>query len=86
MTDDIRYKIMGMSSAASDVLWQLFRNGPTWDGDITSKDGRGDLFRAKLAARVEGWSYLTAEGMELAVRVHLMGDRKERWDRKRRAL
>jgi hypothetical protein len=81
---DIREKVTGMTSAASEVMWQLFCNGPTWDGDICCKSGRGELFRAGLAARVEGWSYLTAEGMELAVLIYLMGDRKERWYRERR--
>jgi hypothetical protein len=81
---DIRDVVRGMSSSAHEVMWQLFCYGPTWDGDVCSKTGRGELFRANLAARVEGWSYLTADGMELAVRVHLMGDRKEWWDRQRR--
>jgi hypothetical protein len=81
---ELEDKMRGMSSSAHEVMWQLFKNGPTWDGDIVSKSGRGELFKASLASRVEGWSYLTAEGMELAVRVFLMGDRKERWDREQR--
>jgi hypothetical protein len=77
-------KVMGIDSAAREVLWQLFKNGPTWDGDIASKSGRGELFRRGYAARVNGWSYLTEEGMKLSLDPFLMGDRKEIWDRERR--
>lgn len=50
-----------------EVLWQLFRNGPTWDGNIVSKAARDALFRLGLAARENGWSYLTREGVEAAL-------------------
>lgn len=64
------------SSASIEVLWQLFLNGPTWDGDICSKSGRGELFEAQLASRVNGWSFLTKEGIEMALSGGY-GDRKE---------
>lgn len=59
--------ITPMTSAQIDVLWQLFRNGPTWDGDIVSKQGRDDLVRLNLVFRVDGWASLTKDGVGLAV-------------------
>jgi hypothetical protein len=76
--------IFGMSPNAKEVLWQLFRNGPTHDGDICTKAGRGELFDLGYASRVNGWSYLTQKGMEIAVCNLLFGDRKESWDNERR--
>jgi hypothetical protein len=61
------FKIKPLSSAAVDVLEQLFVKGPTWDGYITSKAGRGDLVDAGLAFHENGWASLTAEGIRLAV-------------------
>lgn len=59
--------LMPLSSSAREVLHQLFINGPTWDGDIVSKPGRGDLFKRGLSDRVQGFAFLTRAGMELAV-------------------
>lgn len=69
---------------AMEVLWQLFRDGPTWDGNICSKAGRGDLFDIGYASRVNGWSFITAEGMEFAVRVADFGGKKDAEESKRR--
>lgn len=51
-----------------EVMEQLFFFGPTWDGNIVSKSGRDQLFDLKLASRVEGYSFLTADGIRLALR------------------
>lgn len=51
----------------NEVLMQLFVNGPTWDGNIISKPDRDALFDAGLADRWEGWSYLTLEGLKVAI-------------------
>lgn len=76
---------MPLTGAEADVLAQLFLNGPTWDGDITSKSGRDCLFAYGLANRVEGWSYITRKGLEAAIAANL--DRtKERRERERNAL
>ena len=82
----IQDTIYGLSSAGREVLWQLFKNGPTWDGDIASKSGRGELFDLRYADRVNGWSFLTKKGIEFALDRMVMGDRKERWDRERRRV
>lgn len=64
-----------------EVLEQLFTFGPTWDGNIVSKSGRDQLFNLKLASRVEGYSFLTAAGIRLALSNRL--DRKKE-DKRRR--
>ena len=51
----------------SEVLMQLFVQGPTWDGNIVSKSERNALVVAGLAERWNGWNQLTAEGLEAAV-------------------
>ena len=50
-----------------EVLWQLFRNGPTWDGNIVSKPDRDELIKLGLVARENGWAYLTRDGIEDAL-------------------
>lgn len=56
-----------LSSAAISVLGQLYVNGPTWDGNITSKAGRGELCHAGLAWHEYGYASLTPEGVRTAV-------------------
>lgn len=68
---------------ARECLLQLFVHGPTWDGNIVSKAGRGELFARGYATRSNGWSGLTTAGLELAVAIGL-GDEKETRDNKRR--
>ncbi len=57
----------GLSSSAIEVLGQLFVKGPTWDGNIVSKAGRGELCQAGLAFHAYGWASLTAEGIRTAI-------------------
>jgi hypothetical protein len=61
------FKVEPLSSAAVDVLGQLYVNGPTWDGNVSSKAGRGDLIRAGLAWHEHGYASLTPEGLRTAV-------------------
>lgn len=82
---DVRDKIFGMSGAAREVMRCLFINGPTWDGNIPSKAGRGDLFDLGYADRVNGWSFLTKVGMDFAVNRMMLGEEKERRENESRA-
>lgn len=61
------FKAEPLSSAAKDVLGQLFLNGPTWDGNLVSKDGRGELCEIGLAFHANGFASLTAEGVRVAI-------------------
>lgn len=80
---DVNKMIKPLSGCARDVLYQLVMNGPTWDGNITSKAGRGDLFDLGLAERVNGWTFITRAGAETAEAAGMFTER-ERRDRKRR--
>lgn len=62
--------IKPLSSSAIAVLHQLFVQGPTWDGNIVSKSGRGELYRVGYCDRVQGFAFLTKEGMMLAVSLY----------------
>lgn len=57
----------GLDGAEWEVLWCLFRNGATWDGNIPSKSGRGRLISQGLAHRENGWTVLTVDGFRAAV-------------------
>lgn len=56
-----------LSGGEFDTLWCLFRNGPTWDGNIPSKAGRDDLYERGLIDRHDGWQWLTREGVMLSL-------------------
>jgi hypothetical protein len=51
----------------SDVLMQLFVQGPTWDGNLISKTERDNLVAVGMVDRWNGWNFLTQEGVEAAV-------------------
>lgn len=52
---------------ARECLLQLFISGPTWDGYVVSKSGRDELIKHEYAARSNGWAFLTASGIDLAL-------------------
>jgi hypothetical protein len=62
----MEFKANTLSSAAVEVIGQLFTNGPTWDGNIVSKSGPGELFAVGLASRVDGFWFLTEDGVHAA--------------------
>jgi hypothetical protein len=55
-----------LSSGAIAVLGQLWKCGPTWDGNIISKAARGELVKAGLAFHAHGYASLTPDGVLLA--------------------
>lgn len=59
-----------LSPSAIEMLHQLFKTGPTWDGNVISKAGRGELVKAGLAFHVSGFASLTEEGVRLAASVY----------------
>ena len=78
-----------LSSSAIEVLGQLFVKGPTWDGNISSKSGRGELVTYGLALHEGGWAFLTSEGVRVAIewdRNILKGWHDQRWYRKQQCL
>lgn len=81
------FEINCLSSSAIDMLGQLYVSGPTWDGNVSSKVGRGELVRAGLAFHEHGYASLTPEGVRVAVewdRKDLARRRDQRWIEKLR--
>lgn len=64
-----------------EVVKCLFFHGPTWDGNIPSKQGRNDLCGMGLAHHEFGFAWLTREGVEYAVKTLQMDRAKEKWER-----
>lgn len=56
-----------LSSAAQEVMMQLFVTGPAWDGHVVSKQGRSELVTAGYAERFNGWQQLTIKGLAVAI-------------------
>ena len=81
---DSRDTIFGMGSAAREVMRCLFLQGPTWDGDIPSKAGRGELIANGYAKHGYGYAWLTDIGVEFAITSMLLGEEKDRWNNRRR--
>lgn len=77
--------IRALSSAAVEVMGQLFIGGPAWDGNVVSKSGRDDLVEMGFAERWNGWQWLTREGIEVAVTSDI-GKRNDRWRKKASGL
>ena len=76
-----------LSSAAIEVLGQLFISGPKWDGNVVSKSGRTELVEAGLAFRTDGFQSLTAEGIKMALEIDISAWREPfrvQWMKKRR--
>lgn len=76
-----------LSPSAVAMLGQLYVSGPTWDGNVLSKPGRGELIRAGLAFHEYGYASLTPEGVRLAAEWaiwDLRARNEERWIEKRR--
>jgi hypothetical protein len=77
---------VALSSSAADVLRCLFFHGPTWDGNVPSKQGRDELVRMGLAQRGSGWQWLTGPGMDAAfgAGIHREKEQRESREQKRR--
>ena len=58
-----------LTGAEKDTLIALVEQGPLWDGDVPSKQGRDSLVQRGLAARVvvkgeDGWQAATYAGRD----------------------
>jgi hypothetical protein len=71
---------VSFSSAEHDVIRQLFFQGPTWDGDIVSKQARDSLCQRSLAHHEFGYAWLTRDGVEIAIHVMRFDRAKEKWE------
>lgn len=57
---------LALSPNAIEMLAQLYAYGPTWDGNVATKVGRGELVHAGLAFHAHGYASLTSEGVRVA--------------------
>lgn len=73
-----------LSGGARETMRCLFFHGPTGDGDIPSKMGRGELCGAGYAEHQSGFAFLTSAGLEAAIGLGLDRE-KEKWQRWRGA-
>jgi hypothetical protein len=72
-------KLPTFTRCHEETLWQLFKNGPTWDGNMISKSHRSDLTDMGYADRGDGWNWLTTEGVLLCLELGMgRDDRKQR--------
>lgn len=78
--------MIALPGNAAETLRCLFFHGPTWDGNVPSKSGRDELVDMKLAARGNGWQWLTKAGIDacFAAGIHNEKDRRESRERMRR--
>lgn len=79
------FEVKPLSRSAVEMLGQLYANGPTWDGNVCSKQGRAELIQAGLAWHEHGYASLNPEGVKLAVEWDINDIRgHDRWLKKRR--
>jgi len=62
-----------MMTPEIDQLLQFCR-GPVWDGNVIGKTQRDRLIEHGLVERVNGWSFLTKEGVMLCVTLQLLNE------------
>jgi len=68
-------------ASVHDAIWQMFRDGPIWDGNLVCKTSARWLQQHGYAAKSSGFNVLTIAGVDLAVSLG-MDRRKEREARK----
>lgn len=71
---------LAMPRGVHEALWQMFKDGPIWDGNLVDKEARKWLKTQGYAERSSGFNFLTAMGVDLAVSLG-MDRRKEKEDR-----
>lgn len=47
----------------NEVLWQLFMDGPVWDGDLISKADRDECSAKGWVFQYRGWNFVTPLGV-----------------------
>lgn len=72
-----------LSSGAYETMWCLFYHGPTWTGNLPSKQGALELHRRGLGMLHQGWWFLTDDGHRSALTAD-MGARKDKQSRRTR--
>lgn len=69
-----------MPSGVHEAVRQMFLDGPVWDGNLVCKTSRTWLVSQGYAERSDGYNFLTAAGVALAVSLgHNKTGRKSAW-------
>ena len=66
--------IKDMPSGVREALWQMFKDGPVWDGNLVDKESRSWLVGNGFAFKAAGYNALTPSGVEMAVSLGMRGD------------
>ena len=61
-----------LTATQLECLWQLRLT--VWDGYLISKTGRDELVDLGLVERLQGWQFITREGMAVLDVYRLLGD------------
>ena len=69
--------MIDMPCGVHEALWQMFKDGPVWDGNLVDKEARKWLKAQGYADQSSGFNFLTAFGVDLAVSLG-MDRRKEK--------
>ncbi|CAH2606222.1 conserved protein of unknown function (plasmid) [Rhodovastum atsumiense] len=69
-----------LTQHAAETLRCLFMNGPLFDWNIPSEQGRHELERCGLAVRFAGWTGLTESGLILSVALGLHIEKDARFN------
>ena len=71
-----------MRSGVYVALWQMFSDGPVWDGDLVCKTSRKWLVKNGFAEQSSGFNFLTAHGVDMAVCLEMDCRKRLRTERK----
>lgn len=56
-----------LTGGQRETLWCLFKHGPTWDGNVPSKQGRDELVKMGFAIHKNRYAFLTEAGFDYAL-------------------
>jgi hypothetical protein len=60
-----------MPSGVHEALWQMFKDGPVWDGNLVCKTSRKWLIQNGFAQQSSGFNFLTSHGVDMAVSLEM---------------
>lgn len=69
MHNSLPFNVKPLSSGAKETMRCLFFHGPTWDGNIPDKAGRGELIELGYASHEFAHAFLTRDGVQVAVQI-----------------
>lgn len=55
---------MTLSKNEREELWNIYTNGPVWDGDIIGPGQRDRLTKLGYVVRHEGYNHITDAGIQ----------------------